>query len=253
MDDATLQADFAERLARLPSVEAVMLGGSRARGLHGADSDWDFAIYSRGVFEPQDLRNCGWEGVMSEIGGWGGGVMNGGAWLNVDGRRVDVHYRDLNEVDYWCAEALAGRFKKELLLFYVAGIPTYVLMGELATGVVLSGALLEPQYPEVLAREASRRWAIDSLLSLGYASSALRSRGDLSVGLSNAGRGLIERAHAVLASRGNWVLNEKGMVDQAGLTSQAESLMAATDAGSLLEVVDHIRAQFESSTNQESQ
>ena len=97
-----------------------------------------------------------------------------------------------------------------------------------------------------------RRWAIDSLLSLGYASSALRSRGDLSVGLSNAGRGLIERAHAVLASRSQWVLNEKGMVDQAGLTSQAESLMAATDAGSLLEVVDRIRALFESSTNQES-
>ncbi len=88
MDDATFQADFAERLDRLPSVEAVMLGGSRALGLHGADSDWDFAIYYRGVFEPQDLRNCGWEGVVSEIGGWGGGVMNGGAWLNVDGRRV---------------------------------------------------------------------------------------------------------------------------------------------------------------------
>jgi Polymerase beta, Nucleotidyltransferase len=253
MDDATFQADFAERLAQLPSVEAVMLGGSRARGHHSADSDWDFAIYYRGVFEPQDLRNCGWEGVVSEIGGWGGGVMNGGAWLNVDGRRVDVHYRDLNEVDHWCAEALAGRFKKELLMFYVAGIPTYVSMAELATGVVLSGVVPEQEYPEVLAREALRRWTTDSVLSLGYASSALRSRGDLAVGLSNAGRALIERAHAVLASRGQWVLNEKGMVDRAGLTSQAESLMAATDAGSLLEVVDHIRARFESSTNRGSQ
>jgi hypothetical protein len=87
------------------------------------------------MFEPQHLRDCGWEGVVSEIGGWGGGVMNGGAWLNVDGRRVDVRYRDLDEVEYWCAEAQAGRFKKELLLFDVAGIPTYVLMGELATGL----------------------------------------------------------------------------------------------------------------------
>jgi predicted nucleotidyltransferase len=247
MDDVTFQADFAERLAGLPSVEAVMLGGSRARGLQRPDSDWDFAIYYRGVFQPEDLRSCGWDGVVSEIGGWGGGVMNGGAWLNVDGRRVDVHYRDLNEVDYWCAEARAGRFKKELLLFYVAGIPTYVSMGELATGVVLSGVLPEPEYPEVLGQEALCRWTTDSILSLGYAASALRARGDLVVGLSNAGRALIERAHAVLASRGHWVLNEKGIVDAAGLTSEAESLMAATDAGSLLEVVDRIRAEIENS------
>lgn len=216
MDDATFQADFAERLAGLPSVEAVMLGGSRALGMHGPDSDWDFAIYYRGMFEPQRLRDCGWEGVVSEIGGWGGGVMNGGAWLNVDGRRVDVHCRDLDEVEYWCAEAKAGRFKKELLLFYVAGIPTYVLMGELATGVVLSGVLPKPDYPEALGREALRRWTTDSVLSLGSAVSALRSRGDVVVGLSNAGRALIERAHAVLASRGYWVLNEKGIADQAG-------------------------------------
>ena len=65
---------------------------------------------------------------MSEIGGWGGGVMNGGAWLSIEGRRVDVHYRDLNDVEHWCNEAVAGRFRKELLLFYVAGIPTYVFI-----------------------------------------------------------------------------------------------------------------------------
>ena len=56
----------------------------------------------------------------------------GGAWLTIDGRPVDVHYRDLNQVEHWCAEAEAGRFVKEHLLFYVAGIPTYVVMGELA-------------------------------------------------------------------------------------------------------------------------
>ena len=70
----------------------------------------------------------GWSGVVSEIGGWGGGVMNGGAWLSIEGRRVDVHYRDLNDVEHWCNEAVAGRFRKELLLFYVAGIPTYVFI-----------------------------------------------------------------------------------------------------------------------------
>ena len=123
-------------------------------------------------------------------------------------------------------------------------------MGELATGVVLSGVLPKPEYPEVLASDAFRRWTNDSVLSLGYAASALRSRGDLAVGVCNAGRALIERSHAVLANRRHWVLNEKGIVDLAGLTSAAESLIAATDAASLLEVVERIRVEIESSAIQ---
>ena len=72
----------------------------------------------------------------------------------------------------WCNEAVAGRFRKELLLFYVAGIPTYVVMGELATGVLLAGSLPKLSYPEVLRQEAFRRWHDDAVASLGYAAAA---------------------------------------------------------------------------------
>jgi predicted nucleotidyltransferase len=48
-----------ERLARLPRVNAVSLGGSRTQGTSRPDSDWDFAIYYRGHFEPQVLRDIG--------------------------------------------------------------------------------------------------------------------------------------------------------------------------------------------------
>lgn len=102
----------------------------------------------------------------------------------------------------------------------------------------------------IRANEAFRRWTNDSVRSLGYAASALRSRGDLAVGVSNAGRALIERSHAVLANHRHWVLNEKGIVDHAGLTPGAESLIAATDATSMLEVVERIRAEIESSAIQ---
>jgi hypothetical protein len=88
------------RLAGLPGVQAVALGGSRASGTNRPDSDWDFAVYYRGAFSPDDLRAVGWPGMVFEIGGWGGGVFNGGAWLQVDGRKVDVHYRDLEDVEY---------------------------------------------------------------------------------------------------------------------------------------------------------
>ena len=102
-------------------------GGSRGAGTHGPDSDWDFAVYYRGRFDPADLRAVGWPGEVSEVGGWGGGVFNGGAWLRVDGRKVDVHSRDLDDVEHHLDQARVGRFRIENLLFYLAGVPTYVV------------------------------------------------------------------------------------------------------------------------------
>ena len=187
VQDAEFEQWLTGQLASLPGVLAVALGGSRAQGTNRPNSDWDFGVYYQGQFEPQSLREKGWPGEVSEVGGWGGGVMNGGAWLTIDGRRVDVHYRNLDQVEHWCAEAQVGRFEKELLLFYVAGIPTYVVMGELATNRVLTGDLARPGYPELLATSAGRRWRRDALSSLGYAAAALRARRDLTVALSNAG------------------------------------------------------------------
>ena len=57
-------------------------------------------MYYRGRFDPDDLAALGWPGEVSAIGGWGGGVFNGGAWLRVEGRPVDVHYRDLDDVGH---------------------------------------------------------------------------------------------------------------------------------------------------------
>ena len=78
-DDAVFLDLLSDRLAALRGVVAVSLGGSRAQRTHRPDSDWDLSIYYRGRFDPQDLRDVGWPGEVSEIGGWGGGVFNGGA------------------------------------------------------------------------------------------------------------------------------------------------------------------------------
>ncbi len=119
----------------------MSLGGSRAAGTAGPagpDSDWDFAVYYRGAgFDPAGLRSLGWPGEIFPIGGWGGGVFNGGAWLTAGARRIDVHYRDLDDVEHHLAEAQAGRFGIERLLFHLAGIPTYIVAAELALNQVL--------------------------------------------------------------------------------------------------------------------
>jgi hypothetical protein len=41
------------------------------------------------------------------------GVFNGGAWLTIDGRRADVHYRDLDTIDREIAASREGRFRIE--------------------------------------------------------------------------------------------------------------------------------------------
>ena len=112
-NDAAFVAEIADALYALDGVEAVALGGSRAAGLERPDSDWDFGLYYRGAFDPQQVRDLGYDGYVSELGEWGGGLFNGGAWLRIQGRKVDVMFRDLDVVEHELAQARVGQFHRE--------------------------------------------------------------------------------------------------------------------------------------------
>jgi hypothetical protein len=231
------------RLAGLPGVRAVALGGSRAAGTNRPDSDWDFAVYYRGAFSADDLRAVGWPGRVFEIGGWGGGVFNGGAWLQVDGRKVDVHYRDLDDVDHRLHEAQAGRFGIERLPFHLAGIPTYIVLAEVAGNRLLAGELpteLSPlQYPDALRAAASRVWWETAEATLDYGRDAYAQRGRLTETAGTIAVAASQAAHAVLAAGGQWVTNEKTLLDRAGLRGVDEILAGLTpEAGTLSSAVD---------------
>lgn len=108
MDDPSFLSFMTQSLSGLQGVHAVMLGGSRASGRNRPDSDWDFSIYYRNHFDVGLIRALGWPGQVFGIGGWGGGIFNGGAWLTIAGRRVDIHYRDLEDVERRIREAERG-------------------------------------------------------------------------------------------------------------------------------------------------
>ncbi|QGN33096.1 nucleotidyltransferase domain-containing protein [Microlunatus sp. Gsoil 973] len=242
MDDARFLDHVADRLAGLPTVEAVALGGSRAQGTARPDSDWDLAVYYRGDFRPDDLRGLGWPGEVSELGGWGGGVFNGGAWLEIDGRRVDVHYRDLADVEHQVSEAEAGRFTVERLMFHVLGIPTYLVVAELALNVTLRGSLARPDYPARLRTDAPRSWWdwAGSTFDYALANHAPAGRTVLALGL--AAQAAAASAHAVLAARGIWITNDKRLLGAAGLDHLDRHFTAAVDApGRLVDLVSEIR------------
>ena len=216
------ETDFADmiagRIAGVPGVAAVTLGGSRAAGTHRPDSDWDLALYYRGDLNPDDVRALGWPGQVFAPGDWGGGVMNGGAWLAVEDQRVDIIYRDLDAVDHWTAEAQDGRFKVERLPFYLAGIPTYVVVGELALCRVLVGQLPRPGFPPALQANAPPWWYDAARLSLEYAERYCVPKGDAIGCAGSLARAVMEACHGRLAAQSIWALNEKRMVEQAGFT-----------------------------------
>ncbi|MFI0541023.1 nucleotidyltransferase domain-containing protein [Streptomyces sp. WSLK1-3] len=247
LSDADFLDTTADRLAALPAVRAVALGGSRAQGTERPDSDWDLAVYYRGGFDPADLRAVGWEGEVSELGGWGGGVFNGGAWLTIDGRRVDVHYRDLDVVERELAEAEEGRFRVEPLLFHLAGIPTYLIVAELAINRVLRGDLPRPAaYPERLRVSAAARWRDTAHLTLAYAEAGHAPAGRLTETAGAVATAAVQMGHSVLAARGEWVTNEKRLLERAGLRGVDRIVASLTAApGSAVRAVEELRELFD--------
>ena len=218
---------LAERLAAVPGVVAVTLGGSRARGDARPESDWDFGLYYRGEIGVDAVRAFGLEGEIVEPGAWGR-LVNGGAWLRVDGERVDLLYRDLDVVEHWVAEADAGRFEVDHVEGYVAGMATYVLAGELALARVLVGELPRPAFAEPLRQAASTYWRWSAEFSLRVAGSAAE-RADTAHCSGLLARAALAAAQARLAERGEWALNEKGILRRAGLAG-LEPILAAAGA-----------------------
>lgn len=154
----TIIADMAERLVRVPGVVGVALGGSRARGEHRPDSDWDLGVYYRGRLDLAALRTLAGPDVeVAGPGGWGPWV-DGGAWLTVDGTAVDWILRDLDRVGRVWADCREGRYEVGIQAGHPLGFWSPCYAGELALGQVLadpSGELTRLRatmavYPEAL-------------------------------------------------------------------------------------------------------
>lgn len=223
-----------DELATMHGVVAVVLGGSHAVGSNDGSSDWDLGLYYRGVI---DLTAISARGVVYPPGSWGR-VMNGGAWLRCDGYRVDVLLRDLDTVEYWTQRAEEGEFEVDALLGYVAGIPTYTLAAELASCRVLHGTIPTNAYPPKLAAAGPSRWRFCRSFSLAYARMHAK-RGNLVGATGQTAKAVMEEAHAIMCERGEWVCNEKRMIDTTGLTgTQALFGHVPSDRAGLLAWVD---------------
>jgi hypothetical protein len=91
---------------------------------------------------------------------------------------------------------------------------------------VLAGELPRPEFPERLRESAPPRWRSMASFDLGIAE-AVAARGDVVDCAGLMAQSAIAVAQAKLAERGEWALNEKGIVRRAGLSRRVESILAA--------------------------
>jgi hypothetical protein len=207
-----------DRVGSMPGVQAVVLGGSQASGAATPESDWDLGAYYRAALDLTALQSLG---DVHPPGSWGR-LMNGGAWLDIGGVRVDVLLRDLDAVEHWTAEAQHGRFEVDGLLGYLAGIPTYTLTSEVASSIVLRGGLALPTaFPAALAERAPQRWRFARDFSLAHARRAA-DLGNEPVALGQLARAMIEESHARHCARAEWVLNEKRIFTGTGIRASLQ-------------------------------
>ncbi|WP_406282355.1 nucleotidyltransferase domain-containing protein [Streptomyces sp. NBC_00209] len=227
-------AEMAARLTQVPGIRAVLLGGSRARGAHRPDSDWDLGVYYRGTPDTAALSALAsaFQGSPVEVtgpGGWGPWV-NAGGWLRVDGVQVDWILRDVDRVEAVWADCREGRYEVGVQPGHPLGFwsPTYP--GEVALGRVLSDpggeltALREEtsRYPEALRKAlAEASWEAEFSVAGARKSAPAGDRLHVSLCLSRAFGVLAQSLHA---HHRTWCLNEKGAL-------AATAALPATPAG----------------------
>jgi hypothetical protein len=230
LSDARLR-DLAARITEVPGVRAVALGGSRARGTHTADSDYDLGLYYRPPLDTAALgalarEIAGPQASVTAPGGWGPWV-DGGGWLTVDGTAVDWIYRDVDRVEQAWRAAEQGTYAFHPQAGHPLGFADFAYAGEVALSVVLNdpgGELTALQqrtrvYPPALSQAlVAGLWEADFLT--GVARKAV-NRADSAYVAGCLFRIVGVCAHALHGAAGVWVVNEKGLVASAAALTGA--------------------------------
>ncbi|WP_437935779.1 nucleotidyltransferase family protein [Sorangium sp. So ce341] len=263
-------ARVAARLGAIPGVAAVVLGGSRARGAGHPDSDLDLGIY----YEPErppdlpalralarELCAGGAEGAVAPLarellaadpgdvvtppGAWGPWI-NGGAWLEIEGHRVDWLYRDLARVRRVIEECRAGQVTCDYQPGHPHGFFSSIYLAEVhdcrplfdPAGVLAPLKALVTPYPPALRRALLDRFLWEAGFAIDTAKKAA-GRGDVVYVSGCLFRAAACLVQALFALNERYVSNEKGALHRTralprcpeGFADRVEALLSAPGQG----------------------
>ncbi|WP_437809626.1 nucleotidyltransferase domain-containing protein [Sorangium sp. So ce1078] len=265
-------ARVAARLGAIPGVVAVVLGGSRSRGEGDRDSDIDLGIFyeperppdlpalralarelcasaAEGAVTPlaRELLAKGAEDAVTPLGAWGPWI-NGGAWLEIEGHRVDWLYRDLALVRRVIEACRAGQVTCDYQPGHPHGFLNSIYLADLYDCRPLfdpGGALaplkaLVTPYPPALRRALLDRFLWEAGFAIDTAKKAA-GRGDVMYVSGCLFRAAACLVQALFALNERYLSNEKGSLQRTralprcpeGFADRVEAALSAPGQGAV--------------------
>ena len=235
-----LLARIVPRLAEVPGIAGIVLGGSRARGTATAASDYDIGLYY-GPHEPldtarlleiaKDLVDDPAAAAITPVGGWGPRMVGGG-WLKVGGRKVDLLYRGVEPVRAVISACRAGQVSMGYQPGHPHGFCSAIWMGEVALCVPLhdpNGAIAELKaattpYPDALRDALLKMLLWEILFSIENGEIAV-ARGEQTHIAGCTYRALCCIGQVLFALNRRYLINEKGALAEAASFPRNVSLL----------------------------
>jgi predicted nucleotidyltransferase len=220
--------DLLTALIAIPNVKAVVLGGSFASGKNTPTSDIDLALYydETAPFEisnVQDIVNQFSDSpgaVATPFYGWGAWV-NGGAWLTIEGQRVDILYRNIEQVEKTIAECQRGDFQTDYYQQPAHGFFSYIYLAETEICV----PLYDPDYilhrfkkdlrpyPSALKSEIYRRFKVIAQFTFDHLEKAVK-RGDVFMAAGSVTRISSAMVQILFALNEAYFMNDKRALEE---------------------------------------
>jgi hypothetical protein len=201
-------------LADVGGIEAVVLGGSRARGTAHAASDYDIGLYfladkpldtDRLLQVAKTVVDDPNTAAVTPVGGWGPWIVGGG-WLSIAGKKVDLLYRCADDVARVIEACRSGRIGVDYQPGHPHGFCSAIWMGEIALcrplhdprGIIARLKEMASPYPKPLREAMIRRFQWEIMFSI-----------------ENADRALACIAQVLFALNERYLINEKGALREA--------------------------------------
>lgn len=246
-------AKIIEQLRSVKGVQAIVLGGSRARGTAHEHSDVDIGIYYDGNagLDIEGIRAAAAvldderrADIITGIGDWGPWI-NGGGWLRIDDLPVDFLYRDLRKVSHVIDQCLSGAITVD----YQPGHPHGFVNSVYAAEAALCRILWDPQgligeqktrmmpYPAAMREGILRTFLWEAEFSLDGAHKGIPKQ-DLSYIAGHCFRTVSCINQVLFAINDTYWMNEKGATAIADELAIAPPLYARRVNGVISMITD---------------
>ncbi len=215
-----------DSLKNIKGLEAIVLGGSRARGTDSSDSDIDIGLYydketiDLSLLEKkvQELDQEHRENLLAKPGEWGKWV-DGGCWLMIDDLPVDFILRDVSRVEKAIQECRKGIVTPHYQTGHPHAYFNVMYMGELAVSKLLWNKgdeirrlkSIAEDYPAKLRKEIIHLFSFEAGFSLMLAEKNV-ARDDVFYVVAHLVRSISALNQVLFALNEQYCINEKKAV-----------------------------------------